>query len=85
MRVLGLDLTEHAISRSSRCKQRSSDELLALLGNAIAAEERLLSHGALPTEAVAPRAKPKSFKQLGMPTVEAEELAEIELVDLEKL
>eukprot|EP00965_Chrysotila_dentata_P161968 5348752-Pleurochrysis_carterae.AAC.8 len=85
MRVLGLSLTEQAISLSSRGKQRSNDELLAVLGKAIAAEARLRADGALPTEAVTPRAKPKTFEQLGTPTVDAEELAEIELVDFEKL
>eukprot|EP00965_Chrysotila_dentata_P046084 1532295-Pleurochrysis_carterae.AAC.1 len=34
-----------------------------------------------PTAAVAPRVKPKNFKQLGTPTVDAEELAEIKEID----
>eukprot|EP00965_Chrysotila_dentata_P039838 1323433-Pleurochrysis_carterae.AAC.3 len=36
-------------------------------------EARLHADGALPTKAVAPRAKPKTFKQLGTPTVDAED------------
>eukprot|EP00965_Chrysotila_dentata_P151673 5012760-Pleurochrysis_carterae.AAC.1 len=85
MRVLGLGLTEHAISWSAGGAQRPNAELLAALGMAMAAESRLRADGALPTEAVAPRAKPKTKKQLGTPTVDAEELAEIEEMDLTKL
>eukprot|EP00965_Chrysotila_dentata_P232003 6198706-Pleurochrysis_carterae.AAC.1 len=48
-------------------------------------QARLRAEGALLTEAVALRAKLKTHKQLGTPTVDAEELAEIEVLDLEKL
>eukprot|EP00965_Chrysotila_dentata_P197674 6178329-Pleurochrysis_carterae.AAC.1 len=51
----------------------------------MAAEGRLRADGALPTEAVAPRARPKTFKQLGTPTVDSEELAEIEVIDAAQL
>eukprot|EP00965_Chrysotila_dentata_P253548 6211298-Pleurochrysis_carterae.AAC.1 len=85
MRVLGLGLAEHAISWSTGGATRSNDELLEALGKALAAEARLRADGALPTEAVPPRAKAKSYKQLGTPTVDAEELAEIEEVDAAQL
>eukprot|EP00965_Chrysotila_dentata_P093418 3085921-Pleurochrysis_carterae.AAC.1 len=51
----------------------------------MAAESRLRADGALPTEAVTPRANFKTKKQLGTPTIDAEELAEIAEIDLTKL
>eukprot|EP00965_Chrysotila_dentata_P018941 631353-Pleurochrysis_carterae.AAC.1 len=85
MRVLGLGLAEYAISWSTSGRQRSNDELLDALGTVLEAEAQLRADGALPAEAVAPRMKNKTFKQLGTPTVGAEELANIEEIDLEKL
>eukprot|EP00965_Chrysotila_dentata_P076887 2538702-Pleurochrysis_carterae.AAC.1 len=86
MRVLGLGLAdEHAISWSTDGRQRSNDKLLDALSKVMAAEARLRADGALPAEAAAPRMKNKTFKQLGMTTVDAEELAEVEEIDLEKL
>eukprot|EP00965_Chrysotila_dentata_P027095 899398-Pleurochrysis_carterae.AAC.1 len=76
MRVLGLGLTEHAISWLTGGKQRSNGELLDALAKVLKGEAQLQADGALPTEAVAPRMKSKTFKQLGTPTVDAEELAE---------
>eukprot|EP00965_Chrysotila_dentata_P177870 5875061-Pleurochrysis_carterae.AAC.1 len=84
MRVLGLGLAEHAIPSSTGGRQRSNDELLDALAKALKAEAQLRANGALPAEAAAPRMKNKSFKQLGTPTVDAEELAEVEEIDLEK-
>eukprot|EP00965_Chrysotila_dentata_P241500 6204316-Pleurochrysis_carterae.AAC.2 len=79
MRVLGLVLAEHAISWSPSGKQRLNDKLLYALAKSLKAESQLRAAGALPTEAAAvPRMKNKTFKQLAKPTVDADELAEID-------
>eukprot|EP00965_Chrysotila_dentata_P204261 6182228-Pleurochrysis_carterae.AAC.1 len=85
MRVLGLGLAEYAISWSTGGSQRSNDELLDALGKVLKAEAQLRADSALIAEAATPRMKNKTFKQLGTPTVDAEELDEIEEIDLEKL
>eukprot|EP00965_Chrysotila_dentata_P167196 5520672-Pleurochrysis_carterae.AAC.1 len=82
MRVLSLDLAEHAISWSTGGRKRSNGEPLD--AKVLKAEAQLRTDGALPAEAAAPRMKNKTFKQLGTPTIDAEKLAEIEEINIDK-
>eukprot|EP00965_Chrysotila_dentata_P033156 1104621-Pleurochrysis_carterae.AAC.1 len=66
-------------------RQLSNDELLDALAKTLRADAQLRANGALPAEAAAPWMKNKSFKQLGTPTVDAEELAKIKETALDKL
>uniref|UniRef100_A0A6S9ZF86 Uncharacterized protein n=1 Tax=Chrysotila carterae TaxID=13221 RepID=A0A6S9ZF86_CHRCT len=85
MRVLGLGLAEHAISWSLAGAQRSNEELFTVLHNMLKAEAQLRTDGALPTEAVPPRMRPKNFKKLGSPTADAEELMTVDQIDASQL
>eukprot|EP00965_Chrysotila_dentata_P159841 5280153-Pleurochrysis_carterae.AAC.1 len=85
MRLLGLGLSEHAISWSAAGTQRSNEKLFTALGNVLEAESQLRADSVMPTETVPPRMKPETFKQLGSPTADAEELLTVEAIDADKL
>eukprot|EP00965_Chrysotila_dentata_P254287 6211822-Pleurochrysis_carterae.AAC.5 len=62
-RVLGLGLTEYAKSWLTSGGHRLNEELFTARSKGIAAERQPCADGALSTEAVPRRMKPKTYKQ----------------------
>ena len=77
MRVRGLGFTQFKTAWSSGKDEHvgTVDDLTLLLKEILLEEQQLREEDALPEVAVVPVMKRKSFKQLGTPTAQAEELA----------